>query len=237
MAAGRVSAELYTGTWTDVGTPERLHELNAGAPRSIRLKCCSGRCHGHHGAQPSSYKGDPKAAQCLPWTPPPTSICTLNVVPAWPPNWVPAASPSCQRRPSDRATATASSCFALTATFYYLTGFTEPNAWLVITADGETTLFCQPKDLEREIWDGIRMGPEAAPSHLGMSQAFSVAELDQRLPRLLENRHTVWYPFATHKGLEGRMDGWLQAYAPACATARCAPTCSATCAACSTKCG
>jgi Xaa-Pro aminopeptidase len=94
--------------------------------------------------------------------------------------------------------------------FYYLTGFTEPNAWLVITADGETTLFCQPKDLEREIWDGIRMGPEAAPSHLGVSQAFSVTELDHRLPRLLENRHTVWYPFATHKGLEGRVDGWLQ---------------------------
>ena len=34
--------------------------------------------------------------------------------------------------------------------FYYLSGFTEPNAWLVITGDGETTLFCQPTDLERE---------------------------------------------------------------------------------------
>ncbi|MDZ4355682.1 MAG: aminopeptidase P N-terminal domain-containing protein, partial [Variovorax sp.] len=87
--------------------------------------------------------------------------------------------------------------------FYYLTGFSEPNAWAVITAEGETTLFCQPKDLEREIWDGIRLGPEAAPEHLGVSAAFSVAELDQRLPRLLENRHSVWYPFATHKGLEG----------------------------------
>jgi MurNAc alpha-1-phosphate uridylyltransferase len=30
MDAGRVSAELYTGPWTDVGTPERLHELNIG---------------------------------------------------------------------------------------------------------------------------------------------------------------------------------------------------------------
>jgi Xaa-Pro aminopeptidase len=33
--------------------------------------------------------------------------------------------------------------------FYYLTGFTEPKAWLVITGDGKTTLFCAPKDLER----------------------------------------------------------------------------------------
>jgi Xaa-Pro aminopeptidase len=72
--------------------------------------------------------------------------------------------------------------------FYYLSGFSEPNAWLVITADGHSTLFCQPKDLEREIWDGIRLGPEAAPAHLGVDAAWSVAELDQRLPKLLENR-------------------------------------------------
>lgn len=31
MDAGLVSAELYTGAWTDVGTPERLAELNAPA--------------------------------------------------------------------------------------------------------------------------------------------------------------------------------------------------------------
>jgi Xaa-Pro aminopeptidase len=94
--------------------------------------------------------------------------------------------------------------------FYYLSGFAEPQAWLLITAEGRTTLFCQPKDLEREIWDGIRLGPEAAPAALGVDEAFSVAELDQRLPKLLENRAVVWYPFATHAGLEGRIDGWLQ---------------------------
>ncbi|AVO35958.1 aminopeptidase P N-terminal domain-containing protein [Ottowia oryzae] len=93
--------------------------------------------------------------------------------------------------------------------FYYLTGFTEPNAWLVITGDGRSTLFCQPKDVEREIWDGIRLGPDAAPAALGVDEAFSVNELDQRLPKLLENRAVVWYPFATHPGLETRIDGWL----------------------------
>ena len=93
--------------------------------------------------------------------------------------------------------------------FYYLTGFSEPNAWLVLTADGRSLLFCQPKDLEREIWDGIRLGPEAAPAALGVDEAFSVEDLHQRLPQLLENRTTVWWPFATHTGLEGRIDGWL----------------------------
>jgi Xaa-Pro aminopeptidase len=95
--------------------------------------------------------------------------------------------------------------------FFYLTGFTEPNAWLVLDASGRSTLFCQPKDLVREIWDGYRLGPEAAVSALGVTAAMSVAELDQHMPPLLENQHTVWYPFATHKGLETRVDGWLNA--------------------------
>jgi Xaa-Pro aminopeptidase len=93
--------------------------------------------------------------------------------------------------------------------FFYLTGLTEPNAWLVLTGDGRTTLFCAPKDLEREIWNGYRLGPAAAPEALGVDEAFSIDELDARLPRLLENRDAVWYPFATHAGLETRVDGWL----------------------------
>ena len=93
--------------------------------------------------------------------------------------------------------------------FYYLTGFKEPNATLVITGDGQSTLFCAPKDLEREIWDGFRLGPDAAPATLGLSAAFSMAELDVQLPRLLDNRRVVWYPFATHKGLETRIASWL----------------------------
>ncbi len=94
--------------------------------------------------------------------------------------------------------------------FYYLSGFSEPHATLVITGDGRVTLFCQPKDLEREIWDGYRLGPAAAPASIACDAAFSIAELDTQLPKLLENREAVWYPFATHKGFEGRVDGWLQ---------------------------
>ena len=95
--------------------------------------------------------------------------------------------------------------------FYYLTGFSEPKAWLVITGDGKSTLFCQPKDLEREIWDGIRLGPDAAPATLTLDAAYSVADIDAHLPKLLDNRSVVWYPFAIHKGLETRVDGWLNA--------------------------
>ncbi|MEJ5989380.1 aminopeptidase P N-terminal domain-containing protein [Ramlibacter sp. PS3R-8] len=93
--------------------------------------------------------------------------------------------------------------------FYYLTGFTEPNACLVLTGDGKSTLFCQPKDLEREIWDGYRLGPEAAVGALALDAAFPVTDLDQQMPKLLENRATVWFPFSIHEGLEQRVAGWL----------------------------
>lgn len=93
--------------------------------------------------------------------------------------------------------------------FYYLTGFSEPGAWLVIDASGHSTLFCRPKDLEREIWDGIRLGPKAAPGALGVDAAFSADTLDEKIPLLLQNQKAVWYPFATHAGLETQVDGWL----------------------------
>jgi Xaa-Pro aminopeptidase len=93
--------------------------------------------------------------------------------------------------------------------FHYLTGFTEPNATLVITSDGKSTLFCAPKDMEREIWDGFRLGPTAAPTTLGVDTAYSSAELDALLPKLLENKSAVYYPFATYPGLETQVDGWL----------------------------
>ncbi len=93
--------------------------------------------------------------------------------------------------------------------FYYLTGFTEPGAWLAVEASGRSTLFCQPKDMDREIWDGIRLGPKAAPAALGVDTAFSADMLEEKMPALLANQNAVWFPFATHKGLETQVDGWL----------------------------
>jgi len=93
--------------------------------------------------------------------------------------------------------------------FYYLTGFTEPGGWLLIDSRGKTTLLCRPKDQQREIWDGLRLGPKAALQALGVDEAFSVDELDAKMPALLTNQAAVWFPFATHKGLETQVDGWL----------------------------
>ena len=94
--------------------------------------------------------------------------------------------------------------------FHYLCGFAEPGAWLAITGAGKTILFCQPKDMEREIWDGYRLGPQAAPAALGVDEAYSITEMDARIPSLLDGCDALWYPFATHAGLDARMQQWLQ---------------------------
>ncbi len=94
--------------------------------------------------------------------------------------------------------------------FHYLCGFAEPGAWLLITGTGKSILFCQPKDLEREIWDGYRLGPQAAPAELGVDEAYAMSELDTRLPALLDGCDSAWYPFATHSGLDLRIQSALQ---------------------------
>lgn len=94
--------------------------------------------------------------------------------------------------------------------FYYLTGFAEPHACLVVEANGSSTLFCQPKDSSREIWDGYRLGPQAAVDALDVTEAYSIDAIDTHLPRLLENRDCVWWPVAVHEGLAVRVEGWLR---------------------------
>jgi Xaa-Pro aminopeptidase len=93
--------------------------------------------------------------------------------------------------------------------FHYLTGFAEPCAWLVIEGDGHTTLICRPKDAEREIWDGFRLGPDAAPAVLGVDEGIALGRLDEVMVGKLGGQPAVWLPAAT-PGLQARLDGWLE---------------------------
>jgi len=80
--------------------------------------------------------------------------------------------------------------------FYYLSGFVEPEAVLVLTA-GDTPqaiLFCREKNLEREIWDGHRVGPDAAKEQFGFDAAYPIAQLDEKLTELMGNQSTLLYP-------------------------------------------
>jgi Xaa-Pro aminopeptidase len=91
--------------------------------------------------------------------------------------------------------------------FYYLTGFREPEAVLVVVA-GDTTksiLFCREKDPEREVWDGFRYGPDAARSMFGFDEAYPVRQLDEMMPQLLSNQPALYY----HLGSDGEWDARL----------------------------
>ena len=93
--------------------------------------------------------------------------------------------------------------------FHYLTGFDEPQAWLLLDEQGRSTLLCREKNPEREIWDGMRLGPEAAPAALGVDEAHPVEALDKLAADRIADRSAVWFPFGLHAGLQARVDGWL----------------------------
>ena len=97
------------------------------------------------------------------------------------------------------------------SSFHYLTGFDEPGATLVLEASGRSTLFCRDKDIEREIWDGHRLGPQAAVDVLGVSQAFSPGQIDEKLPELLAGQAALWFAFGQPGGLQARTEAWLAA--------------------------
>ncbi|MFO1534106.1 MAG: aminopeptidase P N-terminal domain-containing protein [Thermoplasmatota archaeon] len=70
--------------------------------------------------------------------------------------------------------------------FWYLTGFDEPRAALVLHGgSGATDLFVQPRKKEAEIWTGRRLGVERAPGALGIDRAHSFEELSAALPGVL----------------------------------------------------
>jgi len=79
--------------------------------------------------------------------------------------------------------------------FWYLTGFPEPEAVLVLVGgeQPQSLLFCRGKNEEREIWDGFRYGPEAAREAFGVDAAYPIEELDTRLPELLADRTRLWH--------------------------------------------
>ncbi len=79
---------------------------------------------------------------------------------------------------------------------YYLTGYREPEAVLVLApgAEAACTLFVRPRDPERELWTGRRGGVEAARERFGAGAAYPVGELATRLPDLLAGRSTIYAP-------------------------------------------
>ena len=95
--------------------------------------------------------------------------------------------------------------------FYYLTGFREPEAVLVIVggAEPKSILFCREKDPEREVWDGFRYGPEAARAVFGFDQAHPIGQIDTLMPDLIADRGVLHCHLGADAAWDARVTGWI----------------------------
>jgi Xaa-Pro aminopeptidase len=97
--------------------------------------------------------------------------------------------------------------------FYYLTGFTEPDAVLVLAPSRErdhAVLFLRPSDRSKEIWNGRRLGVERAPGELGVDAAYPIDEIDERLPEYLAGAERLYYRTGKDEAFDRRIHRALE---------------------------
>ena len=86
--------------------------------------------------------------------------------------------------------------FRQNSDFYFLTGFDEPDAVLVLNpshAKERYVLFVRPRDREMEIWNGHRAGVEGAIATYGADTAYTIDQLDDKLREFAIDRPALFY--------------------------------------------
>jgi len=96
--------------------------------------------------------------------------------------------------------------------FLYLSGFSEPEAVLVLVPgrkSGQFLLFCRESDPKQEIWHGRRAGLAGAVAEYGADDAFPITDMDEILPGLMEGRKRVFYTMGQDEGFDRRVVEWV----------------------------
>lgn len=96
--------------------------------------------------------------------------------------------------------------------FFYLTGFAEPEAVMVLIPGrehGEYILFCRERDKKNEIWNGPMAGQDGAVNDYAADDSFPIADIDDILPGLLENREKVYCIMGRDKEFDTRLITWI----------------------------
>ena len=96
--------------------------------------------------------------------------------------------------------------------FFYLTGFAEPDAVLVLVPGrehGQVILFCRDREPRAELYDGERLGPERAVDTLQIDDAFPVNDMDEILPGMLEGRERIYINLGEYPEFDNRLMHWV----------------------------
>ena len=101
------------------------------------------------------------------------------------------------------------------SSFYYLTGFAEPEAVAVLEtfAEGEMyrySLFCRERNREMEIWNGYRAGVEGAVEIYGADEAFAIDLLDQEIIAKLLNKDCLYFRIGHQAEFDARVSQCIQ---------------------------
>lgn len=102
------------------------------------------------------------------------------------------------------------------SSFFYLTGFAEPEAVAVIeTFDSEEegysySLFCRERDRDMEIWNGYRAGIDGAIEDYDADEACAIDLLDEEMVEKLLNKDQVFYRIGQQADFDARVIQWIK---------------------------
>jgi Xaa-Pro aminopeptidase len=97
--------------------------------------------------------------------------------------------------------------------FYYLTHLNEPDCVAVIAPghpEHKYVLFVRPRIREEEIWTGIRTGVEGAISVYGADASYAIGQLNELLPRYLQNVEKLYYRFGNNEEFDRKIIGTIK---------------------------
>jgi len=105
--------------------------------------------------------------------------------------------------------------FRADSSFFYLTGFAEPEAVAIIETfesidEGYTySLFCRERDREMEIWHGYRAGVDGAVEDYDADEAYAIDLLDEEIIEKLLNKQKLFYRMGQQADFDARVAKWI----------------------------
>jgi len=97
--------------------------------------------------------------------------------------------------------------------FYYLSGFNEPDAVLVLIPSNkgqEQILFCRELNAKKLMWDGPMVGTQGAVDDYGFDAAFDINEIDRRMPLLIEGCEKICFKIGDNDEFDQKLTSWIK---------------------------